>query len=632
MELAWVCDGSFSPIQIISRPLPEESTIGKTLVGADIVSSRDWTKDPRFNQGGFKEVVPGIISFLNIPLLYHGAAIGCLNFEWRRRAAFTATDVQRVHEIADYITPVIQTERWLRAIADLRERLQFYNFSLQERLDGRFIAKVVAEIHDVLAPLGTLLLFEFGFSAQWAMAVNDDAAVSSDETNERRTCQEAEAHLKSRFDRSSAFVDIPISLIGITIGKIVLATPKKRDDLDHPSLTADTKQRSTIAVLVKDALLDLHRTRFGSILHDFHGDLDAGGASEAHWLRTLRDTAGKVGLRSVAVYPDKTGKLRYDSGQSEALNVAAVVNQMSTTVGERRLFRDDSRKAAAQPVLELRLPLCGEIVYLQVDRNEFGAELAAELPWKVFIDRLADAADSALVRIRAIELESEAMQFEMNSLLVHELRNPAEEFQQAVEWLDENLLAPSELPVDDPRRQMFDELKRSAHKFMELANAVVKPVVPDDRAAVPLKEVREHVERLYLGLLATRGIGLYWEIEDRWMIGVPLHLAYIVIVSLVQNAREAIGFWPGRILIRGEEHSHGILLHVDDTGSGIRREHRKKIFKLGFTTKRRGSGRGLVLAQQALHRHHGDLHLAEVKPDDVSTRFTIRFPGAKHEK
>lgn len=629
VTLTWTDDGSVVEEGDVSsaRPLPARSTLGQTLVSDEPLYSGNWQKDSRFNQGAYHDVVPGMLSFLNMPLLYHGAAVGGLNFEWRKPRAFTRTDVQRVRQIADYVTPVVQTERWLRAIADLRERLQFYNFDIKQRSEGRFIARVATEIHDVLEPAATLLLFDFGFNAQWAMRVGNDTPISSDESDDGRSCQTMEGHFRSMFGVETSLVEIPMPLMGGTVGKILLATSRYHDELAHPSLTTDRKQQSAIGVLVKDALLDLHRSHFGGILHDLHSGLDAGGfASELHWLRTVRDAAGEAGLKGVGVYPDKTGKLHDEPTESIGVDVGEVLDTAPLQAGDRRVFRWRDLGGAPQAVLELSLPLCGEILYIEIGRTQFGKELESELPWKVFLDRLADAADSALVRIRAIELESDAMQFEMNALLVHELRNPAEEFQQAVEWLDENLFESLDVTPDDPRRRMLDELKRSALKFMELANAVVKPVSPDNRSAVPLTEVRDSVERLYAGRLAARGINLSWEIEDTWVVGVPLHLAYIVLVSLVQNAREAIGDAPGRIHVRGEEVADGVLLHVDDTGGGIRDEHRPHIFKLGYTTKKRGSGRGLGLAKRALHRHKGDLHLAEHNPAGVSTRFTILFP------
>jgi signal transduction histidine kinase len=317
------------------------------------------------------------------------------------------------------------------------------------------------------------------------------------------------------------------------------------------------------------------------------------------------------------------------SSASDGLDLDAILAMPVSSTGERLLFPMPAADGTTRAIVKLHLPLSEETLYVEIGRADFSRELDSELPWKVFFDRLVDIADSALVRIQAAELESDAMQFEMNALLVHELKNPAEEFQQAVEWLDENVFVTMDWKADDSRRVFVDELKRSAWRFMELASAVVTPVVTDSRLRVPLREVRERIDRMYKARLAMQGIELLWRADDDWVIGAPLHLAHIVVVTLIQNAREAILEGSGRIHLEGEGNADAVLLHIDDSGCGIPEANRANIFKLGFTTKKRGSGRGLALAQRALHRLKGDLQLAAHAPAGFSTRFTVRFQRSK---
>ena len=114
-------------------------------------------------------------------------------------------------------------------------------------------------------------------------------------------------------------------------------------------------------------------------------------------------------------------------------------------------------------------------------------------------------------------------------------------------------------------------------------------------------------------------------IDDRWSVKVPHHVAYVVLVSLIRNSRDAIGPDGGRIYVHGEETgADTVLLHIDDTGCGIPKEDEEKIFIPGFSRKG-GSGRGLPLARTVLRRHNGDLFISKA-PAGVSTRFTIAFP------
>jgi signal transduction histidine kinase len=276
-------------------------------------------------------------------------------------------------------------------------------------------------------------------------------------------------------------------------------------------------------------------------------------------------------------------------------------------------------------MLELPLMAAGEILYIGIPRATFGRELDGELPWKQFFDRLAGAADPTLVRIRALDLENAALQFVITDLLVHELRTPAAEFTLAAEAMARTLKTHG----TEEQRELVQSLLRSAADFLEMANVVLDPLRRDERRLVPLREVIEHVERFYNPRLPIAKIELRrGAIEEHWSVRVPFHLAYVVLLSLIRNSKEAIVGESGRIHLRAEERPEAILLHVDDNGSGVRQEDRDKLFVKGHTRKADGRGRGLSLARWALRLHNADLHLAEATdtPVDISTRFTLTFP------
>jgi signal transduction histidine kinase len=69
-----------------------------------------------------------------------------------------------------------------------------------------------------------------------------------------------------------------------------------------------------------------------------------------------------------------------------------------------------------------------------------------------------------------------------------------------------------------------------------------------------------------------------------------------VVENLLKNALDAM---EGSGEIRVQLGSSGNEAHVDitDTGKGIASKHLKKVFKPGFTTKKRGWGLGLSLSK-----------------------------------
>jgi signal transduction histidine kinase len=76
-----------------------------------------------------------------------------------------------------------------------------------------------------------------------------------------------------------------------------------------------------------------------------------------------------------------------------------------------------------------------------------------------------------------------------------------------------------------------------------------------------------------------------------------------VIENLLKNALDAMD-GKGAITINIQEHEKEILVDVSDTGKGIAARNLQRVFKPGFTTKRRGWGLGLSLSKRIIEQYH----------------------------
>ena len=77
--------------------------------------------------------------------------------------------------------------------------------------------------------------------------------------------------------------------------------------------------------------------------------------------------------------------------------------------------------------------------------------------------------------------------------------------------------------------------------------------------------------------------------------------------NLIKNGIDAMK-GKGKLRIQLNEKRRHIEILVSDTGSGIKKEFLSKIFKPGFTTKKRGWGLGLSLAKRIIE----DFHLGKI--------------------
>ena len=71
----------------------------------------------------------------------------------------------------------------------------------------------------------------------------------------------------------------------------------------------------------------------------------------------------------------------------------------------------------------------------------------------------------------------------------------------------------------------------------------------------------------------------------------------------------------------GEE---DVTIRIEDNGPGIEPENRKKIFIPFFTTRKHGSGLGLMIANLVIEAHGGQIRVEPVSP--FGTAFVIRLP------
>jgi hypothetical protein len=95
-----------------------------------------------------------------------------------------------------------------------------------------------------------------------------------------------------------------------------------------------------------------------------------------------------------------------------------------------------------------------------------------------------------------------------------------------------------------------------------------------------------------------------------------------VIENLLKNALDAIE-GKGRIRVVIQEEKNSVLIDVIDTGKGILKQNLTRVFKPGFTTKKRGWGLGLSLSRRIIEQYHkGEIF---IKQSEISKGTTFRI-------
>jgi signal transduction histidine kinase len=95
-----------------------------------------------------------------------------------------------------------------------------------------------------------------------------------------------------------------------------------------------------------------------------------------------------------------------------------------------------------------------------------------------------------------------------------------------------------------------------------------------------------------------------------------------VIENLVKNAVDAMA-GQGKIVIDIQEEDKFVVVDISDTGKGIPRKMQRTIFNPGFTSKQRGWGLGLSLAQRIITENHDGKIFVKSSVPGKGTTFRI---------
>jgi signal transduction histidine kinase len=203
--------------------------------------------------------------------------------------------------------------------------------------------------------------------------------------------------------------------------------------------------------------------------------------------------------------------------------------------------------------------------------------------------------------------------------LAHEIRNPLASIDGAAEVLE-----PGGEPEEVRRETLAIIRKESARLFRLLTTLLdfARPRQPE-RRAVNVPHVLDSVIQL-VRHAGGRQIEFHRDAPDdlpRLMCDEE-QLAQ-VILNLTMNAVQAMPN-GGEIRLKARPHGAGVLIQVQDQGSGIPPENLDKVFDPFFTTKDGGTGLGLSVVHQIVTQHGGSVSL-ERNPDKGMT-FSLLFP------
>ncbi len=173
--------------------------------------------------------------------------------------------------------------------------------------------------------------------------------------------------------------------------------------------------------------------------------------------------------------------------------------------------------------------------------------------------------------------------------------------------------------VDD---KYVDEIEKDVHRLNTIANRFSKigslPTLKKLDIIAVTKNAYEYLEYRSSKQISfsfnTSETNLYSTINDE--------LYSWVIENLIKNAIDAM-LGKGELAVAITADAKKIKIDITDTGKGMAKSQFKKIFKPGFTTKKRGWGLGLSLSKRIIEDYHKGKIVVKNSEINKGTTFQI---------
>lgn len=192
----------------------------------------------------------------------------------------------------------------------------------------------------------------------------------------------------------------------------------------------------------------------------------------------------------------------------------------------------------------------------------------------------------------------------------HQLGTPLTSLQGWVEILKDS--HPDEKIVHEMEKDV-DRLKLVSDRFGKIGST---PHLEKHNIVKQVSSMVEYIRKRAPGkvqfVMNTRDIN-----EIYTMLSPPLF--DWVIENLLKNALDAME-GKGTITLNIWQQDEQTFIDVTDTGKGIAKQNISKVFKPGFTTKKRGWGLGLSLSKRIIEQYHkGQLFVKQSEPGKGTT-------------
>jgi two-component system, sporulation sensor kinase E len=210
--------------------------------------------------------------------------------------------------------------------------------------------------------------------------------------------------------------------------------------------------------------------------------------------------------------------------------------------------------------------------------------------------------------------------------VAHELGNPLNSLTIHLQLLQRQLNRMKDNPATNKMAESVDICVSEVQRLDDIIKhflEAIRPTRPDFSEVNLIELVEESLKVLELEI-SNRGLEVDIVLKEKLPpVMADRNQVKQAIFNVIKNAMEAMPV-GGQLQISSRCNDEFAVLQFADTGSGIQQQDLNHVFTPYFTTKKEGSGLGLMIIQRIMRDHGGQVGI-DSKPG-VGTIVSLQFP------
>lgn len=206
--------------------------------------------------------------------------------------------------------------------------------------------------------------------------------------------------------------------------------------------------------------------------------------------------------------------------------------------------------------------------------------------------------------------------------IAHEIRNPLTGISGALQLLEPNLQSEEEKKLYKIVFREIDRLNNLISEFLDYS----RPELPLPSEPISVTQVLKDCLSIIKNDSRFKFLeNMNWpDFPDFWMLGFADKLKQVFLNILVNSAQALEKSETKFIKVSMMEDDAHIIIKIIDSGIGMDKKTKEKIFEPFHTTKPKGTGLGMAVTLKIIEQHRGQI-LVESQPNE-GTQIELRFP------